>query len=169
MGNNNSKHEWHELTDKHREALDLVVAGFTSKEAAPQIGISHKGFDRRIEVACGILGVASRGEAARIHRAMSGEWGNSPWEPFPLAESGQRSDEGEAQSTDRSLVFRDALTFDGRASWDREQTELRPGIRLSDLGVSGKLVAMVCGAVALAAFVVLMLTSIAAWNSFFGA
>ena len=43
----------------------------------------------------------------------------------------------------------DSLTFDGRAAWDRMPQGLQPGIKPSDLGIGGKLLLILVGAVAI--------------------
>lgn len=157
-----------ELSEKRREALALVAAGYTSKEAAPQLGISPRSFDERIEAACRVLGVATRNEAARVYRAAEGDPERLRGEPFRVGES-KASDAWSAQQlTDRSLSVSDALIFDNRASWQADWSQLRPGIKPSDLGATGKLIAVLVGAVALLALAVLIVVSASALGDLFG-
>ncbi|MDP4574113.1 helix-turn-helix transcriptional regulator [Qipengyuania sp. G39] len=156
------------LSEKRREALALVAAGYTSKEAALQLDISPRSFDDRIEAACRILGVATRNEAARIYRSVEGDPERLRGEPLRVGESSVSDAWKAQQPVDRHLHVSDALIFDQRASWHGDRRGLRPGIRPSDLGVTGKLLAIVGGAIALLAVAILLVTSASALGTFFG-
>lgn len=156
------------LSEKRREALALVAAGYTSKEAALQLDISPRSFDDRIEAACRILGVATRNEAARIYRAVEGDPERLRGEPFRVGESPVAAAWKAQQPVDRHLHVSDALNFDQRAAWHGDRSRLRPGIRPSDLGATGKLLAIIGGAIALLAVAILLVTSASALGTFFG-
>lgn len=54
------------LTERQRACLQLVAMGFTSKEIARKLGISHSTVDNHILAATQLLGVADRREAGRL-------------------------------------------------------------------------------------------------------
>ena len=54
------------LTERQRACLELVAGGFTSKEIARKLGISHSTVDNHILAATQLLGVADRREAGRL-------------------------------------------------------------------------------------------------------
>lgn len=54
------------LTERQRACLELVAMGFTSKEIARKLGISHSTVDNHILAATQLLGVADRREAGRL-------------------------------------------------------------------------------------------------------
>ena len=156
------------LSEKRREALALVAAGYTSKEAALQLDISPRSFDERIEGACRHLGVSTRVEAARIYRTVEGDPERLRGEPLRVGESSVVDAWKAQQPVDRHLHVSDALIFDQRASWHGDRRGLRPGIKPSDLGVTGKLLAIVGGAIALLAVAILLVTSASALGTLFG-
>lgn len=53
------------LTDRQRACLELVAAGFTSKQIARKLGISHSTVDNHVLAATQMLGVPDRREAGR--------------------------------------------------------------------------------------------------------
>lgn len=54
------------LTERQRACLELVAMGFTSKQIARKLGISHSTVDNHVLAATQLLGVADRREAARL-------------------------------------------------------------------------------------------------------
>lgn len=56
-----------QLTDKQREALNLLIQHKTSKEISRKLGISPHTVDQRIEAAKRKFGVGSRGELAQAY------------------------------------------------------------------------------------------------------
>lgn len=58
---------FHSLTDKQREALDLLVQHKTSKEISRILGVSPHTIDQRIDTAKKKFGVRSRGELAQAY------------------------------------------------------------------------------------------------------
>ncbi|MBT2187567.1 helix-turn-helix domain-containing protein [Sphingobium nicotianae] len=54
------------LTERQRACLELVAKGFTSKEIARKLGISHSTVDNHVLAATQLLGVADRREAGRL-------------------------------------------------------------------------------------------------------
>lgn len=54
------------LTERQRACLELVALGFTSKQIARKLGISHSTVDNHVLAATQLLGVADRREAGRL-------------------------------------------------------------------------------------------------------
>jgi len=54
------------LTERQRTCLKLVAMGFTSKQIARQLGISHSTVDNHVLAATQLLGVTDRREAGRL-------------------------------------------------------------------------------------------------------
>lgn len=71
------------LTERQRACLELVAMGFTSKQIARKLGISHSTVDNHILAATQILGVADRREAGRLV-SMAGQ--ELPRQAEPLTE-----------------------------------------------------------------------------------
>ena len=54
------------LSERQRQCLRLVGRGFTSKDIANELGLSHLTVDQHVTRAIKIVGATTRGEAARI-------------------------------------------------------------------------------------------------------
>lgn len=61
------------LTERQQACLELVAKGYTSKQIARQLGISHSTVDNHILAATQLLGVADRREAGRMVAALGQE------------------------------------------------------------------------------------------------
>jgi DNA-binding CsgD family transcriptional regulator len=119
------------LTDKQREALELVLQHNSSKEIARLLNVSPKTIDQRLDGARAKLGVASRAEAARLYAAHKGAWEALPYQPSPVTHSAQLPDSGESELQSPVYVMNDALTFMVRAPWqtrDRQSAPKLPGL-----------------------------------------
>src|SRR5690242_6075140 len=74
------------LTEKEREALDLVLDRLSSKEIAQRLGgLSPKTIDQRLDNARAKLGAATRVEAARRYAALIGTPERFPYQPFRVS------------------------------------------------------------------------------------
>jgi DNA-binding CsgD family transcriptional regulator len=71
------------LTVRQRACLELVAMGFTSKQIARKLGISHSTVDNHILAATQLLGVADRREAGRLITQLGQEL---PRQPADLTE-----------------------------------------------------------------------------------
>lgn len=71
------------LTERQRACLELVATGFTSKQIARKLGISHSTVDNHILAATQLLGVADRREAGRLISTLRQEL---PRQANPLTE-----------------------------------------------------------------------------------
>jgi DNA-binding CsgD family transcriptional regulator len=60
------------LTNEQRDALRLASQGFTSKEIARELGITHHAVNTRLDRARAALGASNRVEAGRMFRAYEG-------------------------------------------------------------------------------------------------
>jgi len=68
------------LTVRQRACLELVAMGFTSKQIARKLGISHSTVDNHILAATQLLGVADRREAGRLVSRLGQELPRQPAE-----------------------------------------------------------------------------------------
>lgn len=75
----------HSLTDKQREALDLLVQHKTSKEISRKLGVSRHTIDQRIDTAKKKFGVRSRGELAQAYLREKHIDESMTYEPSGLA------------------------------------------------------------------------------------
>lgn len=142
------------LTEKQRDAIELVAQGFTSKEAARQLDIAPATFDRRIEVVRNKLGHVSRGEAARIYRSAT-DVKIHRYEPSPLPPGPEDRPHGDHRNEAETLTFSDASPFMERAPWDVDLRGPVPGIDPSRLNAPSRLTLMLAGAVLIAAIALL--------------
>lgn len=157
MNGSEETRSWGGLSEKQLEALAMVAEGYTSKEAAPLIGISFRSFDKRIESACQALGVATRKEAARLYRADNPTGYQIPGEPLPVAISPNFEATRSGQEADERLVFADAMQNAPTAPWDKRPPFLVPEIRPDQLGPELRLALMIGGAIAIPAVIALTL------------
>jgi DNA-binding CsgD family transcriptional regulator len=145
------------LTPKQHETLILAARHFTSKQIAQQLGVAPVTIDKRIEAVRGKLGALPRTSLLQLY----GEWykhdGQIIDEPIILGFAAAPGPEDVSQPSGQAFVFEDSLTFDARASWERSAGWRRSGFSPSDLGVAGKLLAMIFGAVAMLMAAVLSL------------
>lgn len=73
------------LSDKQRQALDLLILHKTSKEISRILGISHHTVDQRIEGAKRKLGASSRSELANTYRHLISVCHQMTYEDSPIA------------------------------------------------------------------------------------
>ncbi|MEZ5681110.1 MAG: LuxR C-terminal-related transcriptional regulator [Erythrobacter sp.] len=144
-------------TTKQIEALDLAAEGFTSKQIARELEIAPRTADQRIDSVRIKLEGIPRNDLLRAYREWKAICDQTTYDRIPLAEI-DLEQALDVQRPRGELEFHDVMTFDGRADWDRGQLRSRPGLRPADLGVGGKLLAMILGAVALLAIAVLLMS-----------
>ncbi len=77
-----------QLTEKQREAMDLLVKRMTSKEIARELGISPHTVDQRISIAKDKLGAATRHHAATVYQRLSQTYEQPVYEEAYIAEPG---------------------------------------------------------------------------------
>lgn len=146
------------LTEKQHEALELACAHLTSKQIARRLGVSPATIDKRIDAVRARLGHISRAELLHFYKGWKeGGYDQIVGDPIILPDYPALASREGQQIAERSYLFEDSLTFDARASWDSSIGFLRPGLRPSDLGVGGKLLAILMGAVAILMVLVLSL------------
>jgi DNA-binding CsgD family transcriptional regulator len=137
------------LTEKQHEALALAVQHMTSKQIALELGVAPVTIDKRIEAVRGRLGAISRPDLLRYYGEWCQTYGRAINDPIILPVIGQQGDSSGQQQASSLIAFEDSIPFDARASWDRGIRQLRPGLKPSDLDVTGKLLVMLFGAVAI--------------------
>jgi DNA-binding CsgD family transcriptional regulator len=144
------------LTDKQHEALMLACGHLTSKQIAIKLGVAPVSVDKRIDSVRAKLGNISRVELLRLYQTWRGYDQTIP-EPIILPSQTLSAPQDSEQFAEHIYRFEDSLAFDVRNSWDQSLGYLRPGLKPSDLGMGGKLLAMLAGAVAILMVVVLSL------------
>lgn len=137
------------LTDKQDEAVRLACRHLTSKQIAQELGVAPVTIDKRIDAVRAKLGQMSRVDVLRNYRAWSETYERTIDDPIILTRPAYSAPSMAPQQEERLYRFEDSFAFDGRAPWDRSANWLQPGIKPSDLGVSGKLLFMLVGAVAI--------------------
>lgn len=153
------------LTQKQHEALVLAAKLLTSKQIALQLGVAPVTIDKRIESVRARLGHLTRSDLLRLYRAWCEAYDRPIDDPIILDERPQLPPLLSAQHGQPILMFQDSVAFDARAPWDRSDTMLRPGLRLSGLGVGGKLIVMLLGSVAIMMVAVLCMAFVGALMS----
>jgi len=137
------------LTAKQDEALRLACQHLTSKQIARELGVAPVTIDKRIDAVRAKLGHMPRVEVLRHYRAWAERYDPIIDDPTILTNSPPIAAPTVSQPQERSFVFEDSLAFDARAPWDRTSDWLQPGIKPADLGVGGKLLLILAGAVAI--------------------
>jgi DNA-binding CsgD family transcriptional regulator len=150
------------LTAKQHEALELASCHLTSKQIAQQLGVAPVTIDKRIEAVRAKLGAIPRTSLLRMY----GEWRDHDdqtiGDPIILGAAGYSGSGNSGQPSG-------AATFDARAAWERGTEWRRPGFTPSDLGIVGKLLFMLAGAVAMLMVAVLSMAFAGALMSMFAA
>lgn len=137
------------LTEKQHVTLALASRHLTSKQIAIELAVAPVTIDKRIETVRARLGLIPRTELLHLYSEWRGGYDLIIDDPNILVREPSKSDDCGAQPASFALSFEDSLAFDARTSWDRERVWLRPGLKPSDLGVSGKLLLIAGGAVAI--------------------
>lgn len=135
-------------TDKQLGTLELAADGLTSKQIAIELEVAPRTVDQRIDALRAQLDGMPRSDLVRYYRRWKDVCGRTTCDPFSMS-SGTFSSKSPSQQKEAELVFRDAMTLDGRASWDRPGDWMRPGIEPSSLGPLTKVLAVFVGAFAL--------------------
>lgn len=156
------------LTQKQHEALGLASDYLTSKQIAEQLGVAPVTIDKRIEAVRAKLGAIPRTSLLRLYGEWRNHYDQTIADPTILGATPHSIAEDICQPVVSAFVFEDSLAFDARASWERATQWRRPGFSPSDLGIVGKLLFMVAGAVAMLAVAVLSMAFANALRSMFG-
>lgn len=143
------------LTSKQLVTLELAAKHLTSKQIARQLGVAPVTIDKRIESVRARLGSIARTELLSLYDQWRNIHDQTIDDPIILGQSPAISTDAVAQPTETVLTFEDSLTFDERTSWDPGPGWSRPGLKPSDLGVVGKLLAIIAGALAMVMVAVL--------------
>lgn len=159
MGQPSSNQVFGELTEKQREALGLAANGLTSKEIARELGISPHSVDKRIDTVRAQLDSIPRHRLVREYRRWDTGCESITGDPIPLTGDRDFTADLSSQPEGDTLLFNDALTFDGPLEWEREPAWLHRGVKPSDLGAGGRLMLVVAGAFLFAAAFVLVAAS----------
>lgn len=154
MGAKNFPEVFGEATAKQLEVLDLAADGLTSKQIAIDLSIAPRTVDQRIDALRGKLDGVARNDLVREYRHWKGVCGRTTYDRTPLT-SAELEKALEVRQSGDELVFQDSLTFDGRASWDRDRSWKPPGLRPAELSAVSKILLMLAGAVLLISVAVL--------------
>ncbi|MFC0589696.1 response regulator transcription factor [Novosphingobium aquiterrae] len=117
------------LTDKQREALELVLQHNSSKEIARLLNVSPKTVDQRLDGARAKLGVTSRSEAARLYASLTGTWETLPYRSSPVTHPPDLSDNSSSELPSPIYTMHDAQTFDVHAPWQDGEKRFAPKLR----------------------------------------
>lgn len=132
------------LTEKQAEVMHLVRQGYNSKQIGRLLHISPATVDQRADGARKKLGAATRGEAARLFAASKPMPECLIYDALPLTPDPQPPPcPGSPRD---SLRFHDAA-FDDRALWDRGSPWRLPDFEPQQLGIWGRLLFVLAGAV----------------------
>jgi DNA-binding CsgD family transcriptional regulator len=145
------------LTDKEREALDLVLDRLSSKEIAQRLGgLSPKTIDQRLDGARAKLGAATRVDAARRYAALLGTPERLRYQPFPLSPDSPMEARTSGVPVEAVYTLGDAATFGSSAPWKSAATDWSaPKFRGQALGTAPLLLIILAGAAVLLAVVLL--------------
>ena len=145
------------LTVKEREALDLVRQRLSSKEIAQRLGgLSPKTIDQRLDGARAKLGASTRVEAARLYEALLHIPERFPYQSFPVSSSDQTGATIQGVPSSAVYTLGDAATFGSGAPWAQTSSEWSaPKFRGRPIGIARTLLAVLVGAAALLATVLL--------------
>lgn len=135
------------LTDKQHEAVRLAAGHLTSKQIAQDLGVAPATVDKRIDAVRAKIGFPPRTELLRLYLAWLETGEQTCRGTIPLTQHSEIPERVGQQPEPRFHVFEDSLVFDERASWDQPTSALSSGIKLSDLGVIGKTLIMLAGAI----------------------
>lgn len=164
---NDAYHVFDSLTDKQHETLMLAAAHLTSKQIALELSVSPVTIDKRIEALRARLGFLARTELLRLYRQWCQIHDRTIDDPIILGVGASDAADLGPQPADHALLFEDSILFDARSSWDQQRGNvwLHPGLNPSDLGVTGKLLVMLGGAVAIMMVAVLCMAFVDALMS----
>jgi DNA-binding CsgD family transcriptional regulator len=145
------------LTEKEREALDLVLDRLSSKQIAQRLGgLSPKTIDQRLDGARAKLGAATRVDAARRYATLLGTPERLRYQPFRLSSDEQFEPRTSSVSAEAVYTLGDAATFGSGAPWESSAADWSaPKFRGQALGTAPLLVIILAGAAVLLAMVLL--------------
>ena len=145
------------LTEKEREALDLVLERLSSKEIAQRLGgLSPKTIDQRLDGARAKLGAPTRVDAARRYAALLGTPERIRYQPFPLSSDGTLGASQTGVPAEAVFTLGDAATFGSGAPWDEIGGDWgAPKFRGKAFGAASLLILILGGAAGLLAVVLL--------------
>jgi len=143
------------LTARQHETLALAATHMTSKQIAIELGLAPVTIDKRIDVVRARLGNIARTDLLRLYSQWIDMHDRAIDDPIILAIQRGKQAMTALQPADRALTFADSLSSDFRQDRASDLVRLRPGLRPSDLGVGGKLLCILGGAVAMMVVAVL--------------
>jgi DNA-binding CsgD family transcriptional regulator len=145
------------LTDKEREALELVLDRLSSKEIAKRLGgLSPKTIDQRLDGARAKLGAATRVDAARRYATLLGTPERFRYQPFPLSSDRQSEPPMSGFPAEAIYTLGDAATFGSGVPWESSAADWSaPKFRGRAIGTVPLLVIILAGAAVLLAMVLL--------------
>lgn len=160
LGQPEAKEKLERLTPKQREVLDLVLQHQSSKEIAKTLGISPYTVDQRIAAARARLGVATRGEVARVYGRLLEICEETAYGSSDMDFRASTKDEP-VRTEEREPVFSlaDAGAIQISAPWEKRKFS-RSGLEALDnrFGVAGRLGLIVV----MAAFTAIMFLTLVA-------
>lgn len=183
------------LTPKQVEALDLACRHLTSKQIAQKLGINPASVDKRIDSVRAKLNGIPRSDLLNLYANWLSQGGENP--PFrkesqvekttvkpphpsyqqgenltsgsiPLTHSPTTASEGFSQPDETTYTFEDSYAFSKHTSSQGWSFGPFPGMKPSDLGIVGKVICVLGGAVALLGIAILSIAFSQALMTMFG-
>lgn len=135
-------------TEKQLGTLRLAAEGLTSKQIAIELEVAPRTVDQRIDALRARLDGMPRNDLVRCYRRWRAVCDQTTYDPIPVPNDCP-TPSYRRQPKEAELVFQDAMTFDGRASWDKQSDWTRPEIEPFSLSPLKKVLAVIAGALAL--------------------
>ena len=142
------------LSEKQREALDLLIKHMTSKQISRHLGISPHTVDQRIEAAKRKLGASSRSELALRYRELVSVCQRATYEEShigkPAIELEIELEVGDRSDPERLLI--QSEPFAGRQpapEWSNQRVQIVPKLFEGRWGILARI-----GAIAAIAFLI---------------
>jgi DNA-binding CsgD family transcriptional regulator len=155
------------LTEKEREALDLVLERLSSKEIAQRLGgLSPKTIDQRLDGARAKLGALTRVDAARRYAVLLGIPERIRYQPIPVSSDVRFEASQTGVPADAIYTLGDAATFGSGAPWEEIADWGAPKFRGKAFGAAPLLILTLGGAAVLLAVVLLGIGVMQGLNAF---
>lgn len=138
------------LSEKQREALDLLIKHMTSKQISRQLGISPHTVDQRIEAAKRKLGASSRSELALSYRELVSVCQQATYEESHIGKPAIELEVGDRSDPERLLIQSEPLAGRQPApEWSNQRVQIVPKLFEGRWGILARI-----GAIAAIAFLI---------------
>jgi DNA-binding CsgD family transcriptional regulator len=147
------------LTEKQKQALEMVADHLSSKEIAQRLIISSHSVDKRLDEARRRLGATTRKEAVRLfadrnRKVPAGDWFTG--EPITVSETSPNNQTNEDERNEALYAFADVAPMERPMPW-RGWADAVPELKPDRLSSGARLGLILAGAVGLVVLVLLLL------------